>query len=231
MKVVVKRNEKIMESKYEHGGKIIQACREIGKTNETGTSVTFLPDKKIFPTINFNPEIIKNRLQESSFLYKKLLIIFTDKKNNNEYKFQSANGIVDYIAYINKDLNVLNKTCFLHDKHEDIETEIAFQYTTLTEQNIISFANSIKTKEGGSHENGFKLGISECINEFSRASKMLKEKEKNFEGEDIREGITAIISVRVPEKLIQYEGQTKNKLFTPLAAVAVKKTITKKLPI
>ena len=224
MVVTVNRDNKVFESKYANGGKIVQEARQIGTTNRTGTTVSFKPDPKIFKNPIFNPSVIKERIRESSFLYKNLKIVFENKISNETDEYYSKNGISEYVGFINDGKNTItNIANFSGVSSDKIEVDIALQYTSDTSEIIISFANSVKTIEGGSHETGFKSALTESLNEYARKWNLLKDKDKNFEGEDVREGLTAIISVRVPEKIIAYEGQTKNKLFTQEAVSAVKK--------
>lgn len=222
--VTVNRDNKIVESRYEHGGKIVQPAKVIGTTNRTGTTVTFKPDPLIFKNTIFNPSVIKERIRESSFLYKNLKIIFEDEINKETTEYYSTHGISEYVSFINDNKTAItNIASFSGVGSDNIEIDIALQYTNDTNDIIVSFANSVKTSEGGSHETGFKSALTECLNNYGRKWNLLKEKDKNFEGEDAREGLTAVISVRVPEKIIAYEGQTKNKLFTQEAVTSVKK--------
>ena len=224
MKVSVKYDGKIYESEYKSGGQIVNKAHMVGTTNRTGTTVKFKPDPSIFSTINFNSEKIKERIRESSYLYQGLTIEFNNLITDEHVEFKSDKGLLEYVTYINESKTPISKPCFFKGKSSDkIEVEVALQYTTSNAEIIVSFANSIKTVDGGSHESGFKSALTECINEYARKNKLLKDKDKNFEGDDVREGLTAVISVRVPEKIIAYEGQTKNKLFTQEAAFAVKK--------
>ncbi len=222
--VTVNRDNKIVESKYEHGGKIVQPTKVVGTTNRTGTTVTFKPDPLIFKNATFNASVIKERIRESSFLYKNLKIIFEDEINKETTEYYSTHGISEYVSFINDNkTTITNIASFSGVGSDKIEIDIALQYTNDTSDIIVSFANSVKTSEGGSHETGFKSALTECLNNYGRKWNLLKEKDKNFEGEDAREGLTAVISVRVPEKIIAYEGQTKNKLFTQEAVASVKK--------
>ena len=224
MVVSVKRGGKIYESEYHNGGQIVKQSHLVGNTNRSGTTVKFKPDSTIFSVTKFNPDKIKERIRESSYLYQGLKIEFNDLNKDEHIDFVSQKGLVEYVEYINESKTPISKACFFKGKSSDqIEVEVALQYTTSNSEIIVSFANSIKTSEGGSHESGFKSALTECINDYARKNKLLKDKDKNFEGDDVREGLTAVISVRIPEKIIAYEGQTKNKLFTQEATVAVKK--------
>ena len=219
----VYRDHKIYQAKFAHGGEIIQHLVEIGNTNKKGTYIKFHPDPAIFGNLQFNPSIIRERLQESAFLFNGLKIIFIDEINNTKDIFEAKNNLADFVAYINHSKRILSPIVSYNGNINNISVCVSFQYTDNLNEIIVSFANSIKTIEGGSHENGFKTGLSLAINNYARKWKLLKEKDKNLDGDDIREGITAIISVCVPESLITYEGQTKNKLFTPEALDVVKK--------
>ena len=222
--VTVKRENKIVESKYQNGGKIVQPAKVIGTTNRTGTIVSFKPDPIIFKITKFNPSVIKERIRESSFLHKNLKIVFEDENTNENITYFSKDGLVEYVKFINESKTTIGNVCNFSGKGtNNIEIDIALQYCSDSSETIISFANSVKTIEGGSHETGFKSALTESINEYARKWNLLKDKDKNLEGDDTREGLTAVISVRVPEVIISYEGQTKNKLFTQEANANVKK--------
>ncbi|MDE6562941.1 MAG: DNA topoisomerase IV subunit B, partial [Malacoplasma sp.] len=222
MIVTVKRDGKIFESEYVNGGKIKQKSHVIGSTNKTGTTVRFLPDPTIFKNISFSPSIIFERVQETSFLFKGLKIIFENEYTRKEDTFLAKNGISEFVEFINSNQKTISDVIYIEGKEQEIEVEVAFQYNDSSSETFVSFANSVKTKEGGTHETGFKAALTETLNDYARKWKLLKEKEKNFEGSDFREGLVCVISVRIPERLISYEGQTKNKLFTQEAYSVVK---------
>lgn len=219
----VYRDHTIYRAKFAHGGEIIEHLTSIGNTNKKGTFIKFHPDPAIFGNLQFNSALIRERLLESAFLFNGLKIIFIDEINNTKDIFEAKNNLVDFVEYINHSKRCLSPVISYNGSNNNISISIAFQYTDNLNEIIVSFANSIKTIEGGSHENGFKSGLSSAINSYARKWKLLKDKDKNLDGDDIREGITAVISVCVPENLITYEGQTKNKLFTPEALDVVKK--------
>jgi topoisomerase-4 subunit B len=229
MTVTVYKQGDIWEAKFIDGGQISQKLTKIGKTNQTGTTVHFAPDPLIFKNCDFNPSVIEERVKESAFLFKNLKIIFNDIKRDTSVTFQSNDGIGEYVKFINDTKTTISSVARFGGIESEIEVDVAFQYTDSNSETLISFANSIKTTEGGTHLTGFKTAITECLNDFARQQQLLKEKEENFNGDDVREGLTAIVSVKVPEKLIQYEGQTKNKLFTPEARQAVEKVTFNKL--
>ncbi|MDE7433970.1 MAG: hypothetical protein K2M43_02465 [Mycoplasmoidaceae bacterium] len=169
MVVTVNRDNKVFESKYANGGKIVQEARQIGTTNRTGTTVSFKPDPKIFKNPIFNPSVIKERIRESSFLYKNLKIVFENKISNETDEYYSKNGISEYVGFINDGKNTItNIANFSGVSSDKIEVDIALQYTSDTSEIIISFANSVKTIEGGSHETGFKSALTESLNEYAR---------------------------------------------------------------
>ncbi|MBU3830663.1 MAG: DNA topoisomerase IV subunit B [Candidatus Ureaplasma intestinipullorum] len=219
----VYRDHTIYRAKFAHGGEIIEHLTSIGNTNKKGTFIKFHADPAIFGNLQFNSSLIRERLLESAFLFNGLKIIFIDEINNTKDIFEAKNNLVDFVEYINHSKRCLSPVISYNGSNNNISISIAFQYTDNLNEIIVSFANSVKTIEGGSHENGFKSGLSSAINSYARKWKLLKDKDKNLDGDDIREGITAVISVCVPENLITYEGQTKNKLFTPEALDVVKK--------
>ncbi len=226
MIVEVKREGKVFQSKYSDGGKIKQKSIVIGTTNKTGTKVTFYPDKSIFKNINFNASLIIERVKETSFLFKGIKIIFENEITKTIEEFHAENGLIEFVNFINSNATPISQVVYIEGKDAGIEVEVAFQYNDSNSETFVSFANSVKTKEGGSHETGFKTALTETLNDYARKWKLLKEKEKNFEGSDFREGLVCVISVKVPERLISYEGQTKNKLFTQEAYTVVR-TIVK----
>ncbi|MDR2847461.1 MAG: DNA topoisomerase IV subunit B [Mycoplasmataceae bacterium] len=227
--VQVKRDGKIYESRYVNGGKIAQPSKIVGDTtNRTGTSVWFKPDKTIFKNPTFNPTTIEERIRESAYLYKGLSIIFENQIDDVKKEFKSETGISEYVAFINEDKTKLNKIAYFQGMADTVQVELALQYTNSSSEIIISFANSVKTRNGGLYVTSFKSTLTECINNAARKWGLLKDRDKNLEGEDAREGLTTIISVRVPEKIIQYKNQTKDELSTPEAASAIKKIFGEK---
>jgi topoisomerase-4 subunit B len=166
--VQVKREGKIYESKYANGGKIIQPSKMIGTTNKTGTTVLFRPDKTIFKNNKFHASIIEERIRESAYLYKCLKIIFTDQNTNTTKTFESKNGISEYVSFINEGKHVLNNVAYFKGTSEMIDVEIAMQYTDGSNEVILSFANSVKTKNGGAYVTTFKSVLTECLNNIAR---------------------------------------------------------------
>jgi topoisomerase-4 subunit B len=168
MVVEVSRDGLLSQSKYEDGGKIVQPLQTIGKSFKTGTTVHFMPDTKIFKELRFNPSIVEERIRESSYLYKNLKIVFNDENTDTHKTFESKTGIGEYVEFINDGKSAINNVAYFEGKSHQIEVEVALQYTTSNSEIIISFANSVKTREGGSHETSFKTALTEVINYCAR---------------------------------------------------------------
>ncbi len=229
MDVTIKREGKLVNIAFKDGGKIESDLREIGSSNKTGTTVTFLPDHEIFGNISFSYTTICERMQESAFLLNNLTVEVIDEEDKKSSKFHYENGLVSFVEYINEDKKNLHKVINFQGGRNTIDVEIAMQYTESYNENIMSFVNNVKTSDGGSHEVGFKTGITKAFNEYARNNSLIKTKEGNFDGTDIREGITAIINVKIPENLLQFEGQTKGKLGTPEAKGVVENIVYENL--
>jgi topoisomerase IV subunit B len=219
--VEIKRDGKVFYQRYEKGGTIKSPLKEIGKTNKTGTTIIFKPDPAMFSTTKYKYEILEERLRESAFLLKDLKIVLEDLRNGKKEEFHYEKGLEEFINYINESKSALHEPVYVSGSKDEIEIDFAFQYIDAYSENFLSFVNNVKTRDGGTHEMGAKSALTKLINEFARKNGFLKEKDKNLEGADTREGLTAIISVRIPEKLLQFEGQTKAKLGTPEARYAV----------
>jgi DNA gyrase subunit B len=211
MVVIVKRDGHIYQQDYERG-KPVSELKTTGNTKETGTSIHFIPDADVFEETVFERDIIIQRLRELSFLNKGLIIRFTDERDEEPFtKEFNSTGLQDFVAYINKNKEVVNQDPIYFDvKKDEVVVEIAVQYNDGYSENIYSFANNIRTQEGGTHETGFKNALTRVINDYAKKNGIVKENEANLAGEDIREGIAAIISVLVKDP--QFEGQTKTKL-------------------
>lgn len=211
--VEVSRNGKIYQQKFERG-KIIDDLTEIGESTETGTRVNFLPDSTIFrETTDFNYANLMQRVRELAFLNKGLRLTLTDVRDEREQEdsFHYEGGIKSYVEYLNENKQaIIEEPIYLEDEAEGIQVEIAMQYTDSYHTNILSFANNIHTHEGGTHEAGFKTALTRVINDYARKSNLLKDNDENLSGEDVREGLTIILSVKHPDP--QFEGQTKTKL-------------------
>ena len=230
LNVKVFRNNTTYESKYVNGGNILQATLDLKiKSNHTGTLVTFHPDNKIFKSIVFNPNLIKERIQEASYLFKGLKIIFKDEINNEIVEYMSKDGLSDYIKFINVANNTISPIISLNGLYKEIGVSVAMQYSEESTEVIVSFANSVKTSDGGSHENGFKSALLKTFNNYIDKWKINTNKNHELELSDLTEGLTCIINVTVPEKLITFEGQTKGRLFTIEAKEAVENIVNNQL--
>lgn len=210
LEVEVRRDGKIYHQKYKRG-KTVTELKVIGNTDETGTSITFKPDHGIFSDINFNFDTLKTRLRELAFLNKGLKISLTDERTGTSREFFYEGGIISFVEYLNKNKQVLHKNpIYIQGKRGTSTVEVAMQYNDSYIENIYSFANNIDTHEGGTHLIGFKSAVTRIINDYARKNNMIKPNESNLTGEDVREGLTAVISVKLVEP--QFEGQTKTKL-------------------
>lgn len=206
----VKRNGKIYYQRYQRG-QVASPLKVIGQAKGTGTEITFKPDPQIFEELVFDHDILAERLRELSFLNPKVKIIFKDERTGEESTFLHDGGIIDFVKYLNKNRNTLHaKPIYLSGSRPGTEIEAALQYHDGYNEILRSYANNINTEEGGTHEAGFKSALTRAINDYARRQGLLKNGESNLAGEDIREGLTAILSVKVAEP--QFEGQTKTKL-------------------
>ncbi|CDR31131.1 DNA topoisomerase 4 subunit B [Acholeplasma oculi] len=226
LEVTVFKDGGMFRQRFENGGKKILPLERIGDSKKTGTQVWFKPDPTIFSTTLYNYETIKERLKESAFLIKGLKINLSDQRKNLKESFKYDDGIKAYVELLNTGKNTLHEVKdvegnFSASKQAVIEVEVALQYTDGYQDNIISFVNNVRTKDGGSHEVGFKSALTKVINDYARKYNFIKEKDDNIDGVDIREGLTAIVSLRIPEAILEFEGQTKSKLGTPEARNAL----------
>ncbi|MFT4245815.1 MAG: DNA topoisomerase (ATP-hydrolyzing) subunit B [Micrococcaceae bacterium] len=242
--VAVKRQGFVWTQEYTNGGNPVAPLQKWDTTEETGTTITFYPDPEIFETVDFDYETIRSRFQQYAFLNKGLQITLIDERNSGDevdstetekpkkvvYKYDD--GLVDYVKYLNK----TKKAEVLHDGVIDIEKEdtenkisleLALQWTTAYSESVHTFANTINTHEGGTHEEGFRTALTALVNRYAREKGILKEKQDNLTGDDIREGLTAVISIKLSEP--QFEGQTKTKLGNSEARTFVQKTVNEEL--
>ena len=219
------------EEEFEDGGHPVGTLRKIGKTTKkSGTSVTFKPDPIIFSTTHFNYDTLAERLRESAFLLKGVKIILTDERDNGQEDiFYFKEGIKEFIVYLNEDKDTLGDVMYFEGQKKGIEVEVAAQYNDGYSETIMSFVNNVRTKDGGTHEVGMKLGWTKAFNEYARKVNLLKGRAKNLDGSDVREGLAVIVSVRIPEKLLEFEGQTKGKLGTPEARSIVEGIVNAQL--
>lgn len=215
--------------KFVNGGNLDTPLTKLKSTSKTGTTVRFIPDDTIFSTTNFNYSTICERMQESAFLIDNLTVEIIDEINDKKEKFFYDNGLKSFVEFINEENNTLHDVVTINGMKEDINVNVAFQYTDTYTENVISFVNNVKTTDGGTHEVGFKSAITKVFNEYAKQIGVIKAKDKNFEGTDVREGLTAIISLQIPEKLLQFEGQTKAKLGTSQARSVVESLVIEKI--
>lgn len=232
LEVVIVRDGIEYKQSFKDGGKPAGTLKKIGKTRKpTGTTVTFKPDDTIFSATKFSYEILAERLRESAFLLKGVKISLTDERGEEPIHevFLYEEGIKEFVDYLNEEKDTLTQVVYFSGTKEAIEVELAFQYNDGYSENVLSFVNNVRTKDGGTHEVGMKTSMTKAFNEYARKVNLLKEKDKNLEGSDFREGLAAVLSIRVPENLLQFEGQTKGKLGTPLARNAVDNVIGEQL--
>ena len=227
--VQVFQNGNIYHLRFEQGGKLKQKLEVIGQSKKHGTFVRFKPDKQIFSTVDFKWDTIANHLQESAFLMKGVRFVLREEKTGQEQEFLYEKGLVEYIQIMNADKSQLTPVIDFEgvDDATQIGMEIALQYCNEDyNETIYSYVNNVRTRDGGTHESGFRSGIGKCVNDFAEANGLLRG--KKLEGSDIREGITAVISLKIPEQYLEFEGQTKGKLGTPEANAIVSNFINNK---
>ena len=232
LEVEVLRDGVLYTQTFKTGGEKVSSIKK-EKTNRkgSGTTVRFLPSEHIFSTIVWSYETLAERLRESAFLFKGLTITLTDERTDTSDVFCYEEGIRNFIQYLNEEKDTLSPIVDFNSTIDGVETEFAFQYNDGYSETILSFVNNVRTKDGGTHEVGMKTALTKAFNEYARKVGLLKEKDKNLEGSDVREGLTAIVSLRVPEEILQFEGQTKDKLGTPAARSIVDNTIFEQLGI
>ncbi|MGB9607899.1 MAG: ATP-binding protein, partial [bacterium] len=209
LEVKVKREGKVWYQKYERGVPIAP-LKAIGNATHTGTTVRFLPDKEIFGEFDWSYEILAERFRYLAYLNPGVKIIFKDERTQTEESFQYKGGLEAFVQFLNRNKNPIHKPIYFKQVRNGCEVEVAIQYTDGYQETILSFANNINTSEGGTHVSGFKTALTRVINQYARKLGILKEKDPNIGGEDAREGLTAVISVKLLQP--QFEGQTKTKL-------------------
>ncbi len=231
--VKIFRDKMIHHQRFENGGQKISPIENLGPTRKTGTTVWFKPDPKIFTTTLYNYETIKERMRENAFLIKNLKMTLIDERSKQRETFFYERGIVEYVELLNKGRKAYHEIKNFDGVHQitkksAIEVETAIQFTNSYTENIISFVNNVRTKDGGTHETGFKSAMTRAINDYARKYNIIKDKEPNIDGVDVREGITAVISLRISEQYLEFEGQTKGKLGSPEARTAVETVVYEK---
>ncbi len=233
LEVEITRDGSVYRQRFENGGHPVTGLEKIGKApkSKTGTKVTFMPDASIFSTTDFKFNTISERLKESAFLLKNVTMTLTDLRGEEEVReeFHYENGVQDFVSYLNEDKETLTPVIYIDGDQQEFHLELALQYNDGYSDNILSFVNNVRTKDGGTHETGFKSAITKALNDYARKTGLLKEKDKNLEGSDYREGLSAVISLLVPEEHLQFEGQTKDKLGSPLARPIVDSIVSEHL--
>lgn len=233
LEVEIIRDGAVYRQRFENGGKPVTTLKKIGTApkSKSGTSVSFMPDQSVFSTIDFKFNIIAERLKESAFLLKNVTLTLTDNRSEEaeHLEFHYENGVQDFVEYLNEDKETLTPIMFFEGEEQEFHIEVALQYNDGFSDNILSFVNNVRTKDGGTHETGLKSAITKSMNDYARKTGLLKEKDKNLEGSDYREGLSAILSILVPEEHLQFEGQTKDKLGSPLARPIVDGIVSEKL--
>lgn len=229
-KVTVHDGKDIWSMTFEDGGSKIGKLEKVGKTNRTGSTVTFKPDPTIFKTVHFSYSTICERAQEDAFLLKGLKMIARDKrKEEKEVIYQYEDGLKAFIDEVNQDHTPMHDSISFRGESNQIVVEGCFQYTDEYQENIFSFTNMVRTRDGGSHETGAKQAFTKVFNEYARKNGFLKEKDKGFDGNDVREGLTLVINLTIPEDYLQFEGQTKEKLGSPEAKPATETVVSENL--
>ena len=229
MEVTTRRDGGEYYIKFENGGKVAIPLKKIGTTNKTGTTVRFKPDPEIFPSTVFSFSTICERMQECAFLVNGLVIEIENEIDGRSERYLYEDGLKSFCEYLNEGKNPIHKVLSFNSTKDKVNVSIAMQYTDSYSENIVSFVNNVKTSDGGTHEVGFKTAITKVLNDYARDNNFVKNKDKSFEGSDVREGLTAIISVQIPEEILQFEGQTKSKLGTPIARSIVEAITSEKL--
>ena len=226
--VTIKKDGGIFQMKFERG-KTVMPLTRVGDSKETGTMVRFFADSTIFETLEYEYEVLENRFREMAFLTKGLKIRIKDEREEpiKEAEFCFEGGLVSFVEYLNKNKEKIQEKPIYIERNGEFPIEIALQYTTAYSDNIYSFVNNINTVEGGTHLEGFKRALTKVFNDYAKSHNILKEKDGNLQGEDIREGITAVISVKVKEP--QFEGQTKTKLGNSEVTGLVQSAMTESL--
>lgn len=229
-KVMVHDGKDVWSMTFEDGGSKIGKLEKVGKTNHTGSIVSFKPDPSIFKSVHFSYSTICERAQEDAFLLKGLKMIVRDKrKEEREVVYQYEDGLKAFIEEVNQDHTPMHDPISFRSESNQIIVEGCFQYTDEYQENIFSFTNMVRTRDGGSHETGAKQAFTKVFNEYARKNGFLKEKDKGFDGNDVREGLTLVINLTIPEDYLQFEGQTKEKLGTPEAKPATETVVSENL--
>ncbi|MDX8418667.1 DNA topoisomerase IV subunit B [Stecheria sp. CLA-KB-P133] len=229
--VEVAHDGELVRMKFSKGGSVVGHLEKLGKTKRSGSIVRFKPDPTIFQTVDFKFDVVAERAREEAFLLSGITIEVEDKRPHREAKevFCYQDGLISFLDYLHEDKEVLMPPVKFSGDSQGIHVDVAFQYNDGYQENTYSFVNLVRTPDGGTHEVGFKTAFTKAVNDFARKYGLLKERDKNLEGSDVREGLTTILSVSIPEEILQFEGQTKGRLGTPQAKSAVDDVVSAKL--
>ncbi|HET7615562.1 MAG TPA: toprim domain-containing protein, partial [Bacillales bacterium] len=219
----------VFRQRFEHGGKPVTTLENIGTTRDSGTVIRFKPDPEIFSTTTYQYDTLSERLREAAFLLKGIKVDLVDLRSDRKETFHYETGIEAFVDYLNEEKDTFHPVVSFEGEQNEIEVELAFQFNDGYSENVLSFVNNVRTRDGGTHESGARTAITRAFNDYARKAGFLKEKDKNLDGTDIREGFTAVISVRIPEDKLQFEGQTKSKLGTSEARSAVDSVVSEQL--
>ncbi|WP_100010856.1 DNA topoisomerase IV subunit B [Lentibacillus sediminis] len=229
LEVTIFRDGYTYHQRFKNGGIPAGSLEKGRPVRKTGTIIHFKPDPQVFSSIVYDYETLSERLRESAFLLKGLKIELDDKRSDEKEVFQYPDGLKSFAAYLNEEKDVLHEVVSFEGEQQGFEVDVAFQFNDGYAESMLSFVNNVRTKDGGTHESGARTAITRTFNDYARRNNLIKEKEKNPEGTDIREGFTAIVSVRIPEEKLQFEGQTKSKLGSPEARSIVDSVVSEKL--
>ncbi len=229
MDVTIFTDGLISNIKFKDGGEVAQPLKKIGESRKTGTVVTFMPDYDIFKGCNFSYTDICERMKESAFLIPELTVSIENAIDGKKEVYHFEEGLKSFVEDLNANKKPIHDIVDIHGSKNRIEVDVALQYTESYNEMVVSFVNNVKTGDGGSHVTGFKSAVTKVFNEYARNNGILKAKESDFDGDDVREGLTAVVSLKIPEDLLQFEGQTKGKLGTPQARTAVDSVISEQL--
>ncbi|SHG61057.1 MULTISPECIES: DNA topoisomerase IV subunit B [Virgibacillus] len=229
LEVTIHRDGHKYFQRFENGGKPVGTLEKKGTTKLTGSIIHFKPDPTIFTSTVYDFETLSERLREAAFLLKGLTIELHDVRYHQVEKYQFPDGLKAFVNYLNEEKDTLHPVVAFEGEQQGIEVDFAFQFNDGFAESMLSFVNHVRTKDGGTHESGARTAITRTFNDYAKRTELLKEKDKNLEGTDIREGFTSIVSVRVPEDKLQFEGQTKGKLGTPEARSVVDAVVSSKL--
>ncbi len=234
MKVRVVRDGKAYEEEFKDGGHPVGTLKCVGKTKETkeptGTTITFKPDETIFSTTKYKYETIQERIREYAFLLKGVKFFLTDEREPEHHDvFQYDDGIKSFVKYLNEGKGTISDVFYFEGKQDGMEIEFSGQYSDGYSENLVSFVNNVRTGDGGTHESGARSGFTRAFNDYAKKQGLLGKKDKNIDGSDYREGLSAVLSVKIPEELLEFEGQTKGKLGTPQARSAVDSLVYEKM--